>query len=88
MSPPYEAANIKVKKSMRIIARTESTPHIPISVGSRISDNCAAEITRLLLEMKTTPEGEEALSHNSFSGFKKANAEDYERIKDLLPGKP
>ncbi len=88
MSPPYEAANIKVKKNMRIIARTESTPHIPISVGSRISESCAAKISELLLGMKTTPEGVEALSHNSFSGFKKANPEDYEKIKHLLPAKP
>lgn len=85
MSPPYEAASARVKENMRIIARTESTPHIPISVSPRISDSCAAEISELLLGMKTTPEGKVALSHNSFSGFKKTSPEEYERVRDLLP---
>lgn len=85
MSPPYEAANAKVRDSMRIIARTESTPHIPISVGSRINDSCANEISELFLGMRATPEGREALIHNSFSGFKKTSPEAYEKIRYLLP---
>ena len=84
MSPPYEAASEKVKASMRIIARTESTPHIPISVSPRISDRCATEISEILLQMANTTEGQEVLSHNNFSGFKKTSAKDYETVKDLL----
>lgn len=72
MQPPYEATNSAIKENMRIITRTESTPHIPISVGSRISNNCATKITELLLRMNTTEEGKAALTHNNFSGFKKS----------------
>ncbi|HHJ35245.1 MAG TPA: phosphate/phosphite/phosphonate ABC transporter substrate-binding protein [Gammaproteobacteria bacterium] len=84
MQPPYTAASAQVRKNMRIIARTESTPHIPISVNPRISKHCTDEIATQLLRMKTTEEGRQALSHNRFSGFRKARAEEYERIRDLL----
>ncbi|NOQ87371.1 MAG: PhnD/SsuA/transferrin family substrate-binding protein, partial [Gammaproteobacteria bacterium] len=84
MSPPYEAASARVRESMRIIAKTESTPHIPISLSPRISENCAAEITEILLQMGTTAEGQAVLSHNNFSGFKKTRPEDYEKVRDLL----
>lgn len=84
MQPPYEAASATVRKNMRIIAKTQSTPHIPISVSPRISEDCAAEIAELLLHMGTTAEGKKVLSHNNFSGFKHTSAEDYEKIRDLL----
>jgi len=84
MSPPYEAASEKVRKDMRIIAKTESTPHIPISVSPRIGERCATEISEIMLRMGTTAEGQSVLSHNRFSGFKKTYPEDYEKVRDLL----
>ena len=84
MQPPYEAASTRVKENMRIIAKTESTPHIPISVNPRISESCASEISAVLLQMGTTAESLAVLSHNSFSGFKKPRPEDYDKIRDLL----
>jgi phosphonate transport system substrate-binding protein len=84
MQPPFSAASPRVKESMRIIARTDSTPHIPISVSPRISESCGREISKILLEMKNTERGKRALSHSSFSGFKKTSAEDYEIMKQLL----
>lgn len=84
MQPPYKAASEKVRKNMRIIARTQSTPHIPLSVGLRISDECAAQIADLLLKLKTTTDGKNVLKHNNFSGFKKASPEEYEKIGELL----
>lgn len=84
MLPPYEAASARVKESMRIIAKTASTPHIPISVSPRISETCVTEISELLLQMKTTDEGKKVLDHIRFSGFKRTTNEDYEKIRDLL----
>lgn len=88
MQPPYTAASEEVRRNMRIIARTESTPHIPISVSPRIDEPCAAEISSLLLNMGSTREGRAALSHNRFSGFRQAHVEDYDRIRDLLDSSP
>lgn len=84
MQPPYTAASEQVRKNMRIIARTESSPHIPISVNPRLNQACRTEITDLLLNMSHTEQGREALSHNRFSGFRKAHAEEYDRIRELL----
>lgn len=84
MQPPYAAASEQVREKMRIIARTESSPHIPISVNPRLAQICSAEITDLLLNMSATKEGRKALSNNRFSGFRKAHAEEYERIRDML----
>jgi len=84
MQPPYTAASEQVRNNMRIIARTESAPHIPISVSPRINNVCAEEISSLLLKMSSTEEGRKALGNNRFSGFRKAHPQDYERIRDLL----
>ena len=84
MLPPYEAASAKLRESMRVIARTESTPHIPISLPPWISQNCAAEISALLLGMGSTAEGQAALKYNSFSGFREVNPEVYEMLDGLL----
>lgn len=84
MQPPFAAASPQVKESMRIIARTDSTPHIPISVSPRISEECGKKIASLLLEMKNTRKGKQALRRNSFSGFKKTSAKDYEAMKHML----
>jgi len=84
MQPPYKSASAQIRAHMRVIARTDSTPHIPISVSPRISNVCADEIKGLLLNMAATAEGKTVLSHNSFSGFKATSPEEYERVRDLL----
>ena len=84
MQPPYTAASKQVRKNMRIIARSESSPHIPISVNPRLSQDCSEQISSLLLAMSSSKAGRDALSHNRFSGFRKAYSKDYDRIRDLL----
>lgn len=84
MQPPYEVASLQIRNNMRILAKTESTPHIPISVSPRISERCATDISKVLLKMDSTIEGQNVLKRNQFSGFKQAQAEEYEKIRDLL----
>jgi phosphonate transport system substrate-binding protein len=84
MHPPYTAASELVRQNMRIIARTESSPHIPLSVNPRVNANCTAKISKVLLSMSATQAGRKALSHNRFSGFRKAHTQEYERIRDVL----
>ena len=83
MRPPYEAASQTLRDSMRIIAETETAPHIPISVSPRISTNCKDEISALL-KMDTIAEGKAVLKHNRFAGFKHADVKDYQRVRDHL----
>jgi len=42
MQPPYEASSKKVRESMRIIAKTQSAPHMPVSVSARPGPRCVA----------------------------------------------
>jgi len=84
MLPPFETADPKVRDSMRIIARTESTPHIPISVAPWVDKNCTSKITTLLHEMGTTAKGKAVLRHNNFSGFRKPLPEEYRKLNELL----
>ena len=84
MQPPFAAASKKVRDSMRVIARTESTPHIPISVAPRLSDACAVEISSLLVNMGSTPEGKVVLQHNRFTGYRQGDPAVYEKLNDLL----
>jgi len=84
MQPPFEAASEKVRSSMRVIARTESTPHIPISVAPWLSEVCATEIADLLFKMGSSPAGRAVLQHNRFTGYTQADPSVYERLNDLL----
>lgn len=84
MRPPYEAASQTLRDSMRIIAETETAPHMPISVSPKISTECETQLSTLLLQMDTHAEGKAVLKHNRFAGFKKANAKDYERVREQL----
>ena len=84
MQPPFEAASKKVRESMRVVARTESTPHIPISVAPWLGEACAAEIADLLVKMGSTPEGRAVLEHNRFTGFRQGDPAVYERLNELL----
>jgi len=84
MQPPFSAASEQVRRNMRVIARTESTPHIPVSVSARINQSCTRQLAQLLLNMDTTERGRRALEHNSFSGFRIAYPEEYEHIRDRL----
>ena len=73
MQPPYAAASDSIKKEMRIIARSETMPHIPISVGPWIAAACAEKITAVLTTMSKTAAGQAVLQHVPFGGFKQAN---------------
>jgi len=80
MQPPYAAASQQVRNRMRIIAKTQRAPHIPISVADRISTACAAQISKLLINMSSSFEGRQVLKHNRFSGFKLSSADIYEKF--------
>jgi len=84
MQPPYEAIGKQIRDGMRIIARTENAPHIPIAVSPRIDENCARKISELLIGMNETDEGKSVLKHVRFTGFKQGNPDEYEKIRNLL----
>jgi phosphonate transport system substrate-binding protein len=84
MQPPFAAASETVRKSVRVIARTQSTPNIPISIGPWISGDCAAEISGLLLDMDKNDEGRAALELSPYTGFTQGDPEAYEALSRTL----
>jgi len=84
MQPPYGAASQQVRDRMRIIAKTQRAPHIPISVGNRISASCASQISKLLLNMPSSFEGRQVLKHIRLSGFKLSSADIYEKFSSQI----
>jgi len=81
MMPPFMVANPKVRESMRVIAVTESTPHMPISAAPWIVPECREEITDVLLSMPSTPAGREALDQAGFQRFTKSPTGMYDALK-------
>lgn len=87
MQTQYAAASEQVRQNMRLIARTEKTPHIPISVSPRLDRACADEIAALLLGINKTEAGRQALRNNRFSGFRRAETREYDAMRELFDSK-
>lgn len=81
MMPPYQNASAEIRKKMRIIATTDSSPHMPISAGPWVSKECREAITAVLLDMKNSTEGKEVLEHIKFPGFTRSHDEIYEQLE-------
>lgn len=84
MQPPYAAASAEIKQDMRIIARSVTTPHIPISVGPWVAESCAGQITAVLTGMSASPLGRSVLQHIRFGGFKAPDTGEYGHLYELL----
>ncbi|MCK5481553.1 MAG: phosphate/phosphite/phosphonate ABC transporter substrate-binding protein, partial [Gammaproteobacteria bacterium] len=84
MQPPYATASETLRQATRIIARSETTPHIPISAGPWLPASCVENITTALMKMSETPAGRSVLKHIGFTGFRSADVRDYERLNELL----
>ncbi len=67
-----------VRNSMRIIGRTASTPHLPISVAPWVDRETAAKFTAILLSLKETKKGRAVLKKTGWSGFKAATPQEYD----------
>jgi len=81
MMPPFQAASPEVRDSMKIIARTELSPHIPISVGPWVSDACAARMTSVLVSMRDAEAGRAVLESSQFRGFAGPQPEKYDQLE-------
>jgi phosphonate transport system substrate-binding protein len=81
MAIPYKRTRPEIKTSLRIIARTQGTPHMPIAVASRLSDQESSIIRDSLLSLKETEEGRVLLKHLAWPGFATAVPEDYDQLE-------
>jgi phosphonate transport system substrate-binding protein len=80
MATPLQFAEPEVQKAMHVIATSQGTPHMPISVGTSISAEQARIIEEALLGLTQSEEGKALLKHLSWPGFTQATPEEYDAI--------
>lgn len=81
MVPPFLRAEPRVRDSMRIIATTRGTPHMPISVASRVQEIDKARIRQILASLKQDEEGKRILKHMSWPGFVVTTPSEYDQME-------
>jgi phosphonate transport system substrate-binding protein len=80
MVPPYKLAAPKVRESMQILAQTQGTPHMPISVAPTLSMEQVRIVEEALLSLNQSKEGRALLKHLSWPGFAKSTPQEYDAI--------
>jgi phosphonate transport system substrate-binding protein len=80
MVPPYKRAAPEVRASMLILATTQGTPHMPISVAPTLSKEQVRIVEEALLGLRQSKEGRALLKHLSWPGFAKATPQEYDAI--------
>ena len=81
MVPPYRRASEEVKNQMRIIATTQGTPHMPISVAARLSAADKLAIKRILLGMRHDAQGRALLKQMAWPGFVASSPAEYDQME-------
>ncbi|WP_455210265.1 phosphate/phosphite/phosphonate ABC transporter substrate-binding protein [Kaarinaea lacus] len=81
MLPPYKRAKPEILNSMKIIAQTEGTPHMPICVSASVSVENEAIIQNALLNLKSSDQGKTLLKHLSWPGFAKTSPAEYDQLE-------
>lgn len=81
MMPPFRAANRDVREGMRIIAKSERSPHMPVSAAPWLDEVCANKIARILQTMRDSEAGRDVLKKTRFPGFVNASETDYENLQ-------
>lgn len=80
MIPPFQRAAPEVREAMFILATTQGTPHMPISVAPTLNAEQARIVEEALLSFTQSEEGKALLKHLSWPGFVKASPEEYDAI--------
>lgn len=80
MIPPFQRATPEVRDAMLILATTQGTPHMPISVAPTLSAEQVRIVEEALLSFTQSAEGKALLKHLSWPGFIKASPEEYDAI--------
>lgn len=78
--PLYRRARPEIRDNTRIVAETESAPHMPIAVARWVDDGIARRLRDILLNMSSDPQGHTLLQHLDWPGFVAAQPGDYDSL--------
>ena len=85
MLPLFEQAAPGLRASLRVLANTGVSPHMPISVAPWVQPELAARIRELLLGLRETPEGRALLEHLNWPGLTTVAPGSYEGLAWAAP---
>jgi len=78
--PVYLRARQEIRDNTRIVAETESAPHMPIAVARGLNDGVARRLRDILVNMSSEPQGRALLQHIDWPGFVDAQPGDYDSL--------
>ncbi|MDH5766735.1 MAG: phosphate/phosphite/phosphonate ABC transporter substrate-binding protein [Gammaproteobacteria bacterium] len=84
MLPVYRRSKADVVSQMRVIATTQSVPHIPISTASWVDKKLFLSIKQVFLNMQNTETGRNLLKHLNWPGFIKVDADEYKNLEWIV----
>jgi len=85
MLPLYRHAAPEIRAGTRILAETESVPHMPISVGPWVDDRLAERIRIALLQLGEDEADSALLVRLDWPGFVPADPDEYDGLDWALP---
>jgi len=83
MGTPLRGARKEVRESVRILAKTAGTPHMPISLAPTISASDAKIIAEIFVSLKSSKEGRIVLKKIGWPGLVKASPSEYDTLEPL-----
>ena len=83
MLPVFRHADPVTRDSMRIVAESDMTPHIPIGLAPWVPDTIGRELQKILLDMQNDPEGREILRGLEWPGFVPVDEHEYDSVRSL-----
>lgn len=81
MLEPYKRVAPEVKNDMVVLAQTEGTPHMPISVSPAVSAEEGQIIQNSLVILADSEEGRALLKHLGWPGFVKTKPAEYDQLE-------
>jgi len=78
--PVYLRARQEIRDNTRIVAETESAPHMPIAVARRMDNGIVRRLRDILVNMSSEPQGRALLQHIDWPGFVAAQPGDYDHL--------
>ncbi len=82
--PLYLRARSEIRDNTRIVAETESVPHMPIAVAPWVDEHVARRLRDILVNMSDDPQGRVVLQHLDWPGFVAAQPGDYDGLGPIV----
>lgn len=83
MTPPYNLEKEVIRAQVRVIAQTDSTPHMPFSVAPWLDPEVQESFAGAMLEMDRTEAGKKVLGHLSWPGLVAAEQAEYDIFRSF-----